>query len=548
MSQEPTAPGGAHGVPAPAKQEIYDERDRLVILTPCYGGLVTTFFRDSLHTVQTTAPCAMFRCADGSVQRLPLVAMAINHPGDSHIDRARNKILHDFEQTHYRHALFCDGDQPFEPEDIAITWFRLMTGVRVLGGTVALKTIKTTFACNTLGNTRQLDPVTRLLPGRDTGTGWLAFKRDVLDQIRTEWPKYVRARIADYIPDPDRINDVLRALAECGYSADIHYKANANTHTPGEMIPAYFASGVTFRDGIGDWLSEDWMFCHRCIQLGIEIKIDPMIRIKHVGPLCFPPAPDDLIAAALQVTDGQRPPFDARLAAEAHAALQKLHYSITDDSISILHPTRRSEQALRIRDLWLSRASNPKGIEYIFGVDHADQATASSLSTFTFQLSPPGSPAGAVAAINAAARAAKGRVLVMAADDCEPPQDWDVQIREALAGQLHLPRLLWTSDGYTTQPVITHPIMTRALYEKNGNEFFSSAYPHLFCDTELTHRAMQAGEVIDARHIVLKHQHPMFTGAKPDQLHEQRNSQEAWRIGSEIFARRNPGAKHPHAS
>lgn len=552
MSKAPTDEVGTLSVPLnPPEQSVYDERDRLVILTPCYGGKLDEPFAQSVIAVLIGAPTALFRLADGRVQELPVVATIITQPGESHIDRGRNTLIWQSRRTHYRNFLWIDADQPFLPGDIAMTWVRLMSGVRVLGGSVALKTLVATFAANLEKGKTGLDrDADGLLPGRNTGTGWLAFRHDVIDQIIAEWPKHIRYRLAKSInlrPDDAHIDRALTALAQCGLSADLDFISQADGDTKGKTVHAIFASGVTLIDGQRDWLSEDWMFCHRCLQLGIPIKIDPNIRIKHIGPYLYPPAPSELIAASLVAVSGKRPPFDAKLAAEAHAALDRLHHSITDDSISILHPTRRPEQALRIRELWLSRASNPKGIEYIFGVDAADQETAAQLSAFSFQLSAFGSAPGAVAPTNAAAAASKGRILIFAADDCEPPQDWDVLIREALAGQLHLPRLLWTSDGYTNQPVITHPIMTRALYEKNGNEFFSSAYPHLFCDTELTHRAMQAGEVIDARHIVLKHQHPMFTGMKPDKLHEERNSTEAWRIGSEIFARRNPSAKHPHA-
>lgn len=545
--------------PVPAKgtsdePAIYDETDRLVMLTPCYGGLQTVLFRDSVHVAITQQPKALFRCADGKVRNLPILAMAINLPGDSHIDRARNNIIHDFLATPYRHALFCDGDQPFEPHDIALTWVRLMSGVRVIGGSVALKILKTTFACNTVGNTKTPGP-DGLLPGRDTGTGWLGFKRDVLDEMSTRWPQYVRERLAraiNYRPDDALVDRALAAMAHCGYSADISYKANVGTPHAGETLHAFFASGVTFRDGTGDWLSEDWMFCHRCLQLGIEIKIDPMIRIKHLGAMLFPPEPDDLVAAALQVTGGKNPPFNPRLAAEAHAVLQRLIADQGDQSITILHATRgRPEQALATRQLWHERASAGAKFEYIFAVDQ-DDATAPKLlaelsemrATDGVVTCEPGG--GIVKAINAAAAKATGRILIMAADDCEPPPGWDQLIRAALAGQLHAPRLLWTSDGYTDQPVITHPIMTRALYEANGGWFFCPEYPHLFCDTELTQRAIAAHQVIDARHIVLKHQHPMFTKAAPDALHLARNSKEAWSTGAAIFQKRNPGVKHPH--
>ncbi len=548
-----STPGQA---PAHTTPEVYDERDRLVILTPCYGGLVTTLFRDSVHVVQTQAPKAYFRCADGQVRHLPIVAMAINHPGDSHIDRARNNIIHDFLATPYRLGLFIDGDQPFEPEDIAVTWVRLMSGVRVVGGTVALKIIKATFACNTVNNTRAIDPSNGMLPGRDTGTGWLGFNRDVLDEIRTRWPQFVREQIArtitDFVdvaafPKTPVVDALINALARLGYSADIAYTCNPNSAHGGQTVHAYFASGVAYRDGMSDWLSEDWMFCHRCRLLGIPIWIEPRIRVKHLGPMLFPPDPEQVVEAALQVTGGTRPPFNPALASRAHEALKALHADITDESITVIHATRRPEQALAIRAEFMAKAADPAGIEYIFGVDSEGHGAAMMLdspsSRYVTALNLRG---GIVAPFNAAAAQARGRILVMAADDCHPPQGWDQQIREALRGQLHLPRLLWVSDGYSDQPVATHPIITRALYEQNGGWFFCPDYPHLFCDTELTERALNRGEVVDGRHIVFRHDHPMFTGAKPDALHQERNSPEAWATGREIFQRRNPNSKHAH--
>lgn len=552
MSQEPTAPGGAPSVPSlqvsgldPSTPAVFDEKDRIVILTPCYDWQMTTIYADAITLCQQY-PQARFRLADGTVQLLPVVASVIKLPNDSHIDRARNSILWSFEQTHYTMGLWMDADQPPEPEHIARFWQHLMRGVRIVTGLVALKDIVPTFVCNTLKGERP-DPVTGLFRIKDGGTGAMAFRRDLLDTLRTEWPKLVREKLAaaiNYRPDDAHVDRALAAMSRLGYTADLAFTANANTQAAGRTVHAYFASGITHRDGAPDWLSEDWMLCHRCWQLGIPVYADVNIKIRHLGKLLFPPPPESIIEAALAVTSGQEPPFEKRLAHAARDALKALHASITDDSISILHPTRRPEQALRIRELWLSRARNPKGIEYIFGVDAADKETAAELSAFSFQLSAFGSAPGAVAPTNAAAAAATGRILIFAADDCEPPQDWDVAIREALAGQLHLPRLLWTSDGYSNQPVCTHPIITRALYEENGY-FFCPEYPHLFCDTDLSHRSHAAGQVIDARHIVLKHQHPMFTGMAPDQLHQERNSQEAWRTGSEIFARRNPSAAKP---
>ena len=560
MSNAPTDIFGASAAPAleeatnvvpfepaePPEPPVYDERDRLVILTPCYGHQLTEGFAQSVLAVFAGAPSARFRLADGTVQSLPLVATLITQPGESHIDRARNTLVWQALSTHYRHFLWADADQPFEPHHIALTWTRLMNGHRVIGGSVALKTIVTTFAANLpLGNTYRDRDTDGLLEGRDTGTGWMGFKRDVIEEIIDRWPAYVRGRIFDALPPGADVAAVVETFAELGYSADLDYQSLSNSATAGQTLHAVFASGIAHRDGFRDWLSEDWMFCHRCRLLGIPVKIDPAIRIKHLGPLLFPPDPKEIIAAALQVVSGQQPPFDKGLCEAAEQVLTALRKDDADESITILHATRgRPEQALRIRALWHERAHD-KNFQYIFGLDEDDAASAELAVAYERALVPPSG--GVVAPLNAAARLATGRILIMAADDCEPPLHWDRQIRAALAGQLHLPRLLWTADGFTDQPVIAHPIMTRALYEANGRCFFHPDYPHLFCDTELTTRAVAAGQVIDARHIVLRHLHPMFTGEAPDALHRERNSDAAWQAGRALFQRRNPTLKHPHA-
>jgi len=533
----------------PTRQRpVYDERDRLVILTPCFAHQVTTYFRDSVDRVLGSGLVADFRCADGSIQTLPVVAMAINQPNDSHIDRARNTILWHFEQTHYRAALFCDGDQPFEPYDIARTWTHLVSGVRVLGGCVALKSIVTTFAAN-LKKGATIDPKTGLLDANDTGTGWMGFRRDVLDEMRARWPQFVRDEIADALSDDEytatdrQVEVIVNRIASLGLSPDISYKSNSNTALAGKTLHAYFASGVAFRDGAGDWLSEDWMFCHRCKQLGIPVKIDMQIRVKHFGPMLFPPPPEEIIEAALQVTSGANPPFDRKLAQEAREALARLHASASDRSISVLHATRgRPEKAREIREKFYRLAADPTAIEYIFAIDEDDKPSRDALACFRHVIIPPAG--GIVRAINAAAKEAKGRVLVMAADDCIPPKDWDAGVIEAFGAQLNEPRVLMTSDGFSQQFLCSHPVMTREFYRQQGY-FFCPEYPHLYCDTELTFRAADAGQIINARQLVFHHHHPMFTGAPPDALHTERNSPAAFAVGKAIFNRRNPAHAQP---
>jgi hypothetical protein len=531
---------------APMSAPVYEERDRIVLLTPCADWHLTQVYVDSRDLCRQL-PTARFRMADGSVQVLPVIAQCLTFTNDSHIDRQRNSLLWEFEKTHYRFGAFMDSDQPFTPEDMGRIWIQLMQGAPLVCGLVALKSIVPTFVANTLPGEKP-DPATGLLKIKDGGTGFMAFNREkTLDVIREQWPRLVRERVAKaihYPPDDARVDRALEAMAALGYSSEIGFKSNPNTRSAGQTVQAYFSSGVTLRDGHLDWLSEDWMLCHRCRELGIPIHADTNVRLQHLGRLLFPPPAEEVIESALAYTSGAHPPFDHRLAKAAAEALRALQSSITDQSITVLHATRRPEQAKRIRELFLKNALQPSSIGYIFGVDEDDHLSQLILAEFNPVVVPGGQ--GIVAALNAAAAKSTGRILVMAADDCIPPIHWDREIREALKGQLHEPRLLWTSDGYSNQPVVTHPIMTRALYESQG-WFFCPEYPHLFCDTELTVRAQQAGQVIDARHITFKHQHPMFTGAKPDALHAERNSKAAWETGRAIFTRRNPGVDHPHA-
>ncbi len=542
MSNPPPESNGTASVDA--SKPVYDESQRIVILTPCFDRQATTDYQESLFLCRQL-PSARFRMADGSVQILPIVADNIWFSNESHIDRARNSLSYEAEKKHYRYVLWWDGDQPAQPEDIAKIWTHLINGVRIVTGLVALKSIVPTFVCNTLKGER-VDPKTGLMKIKDGGTGFMAFNRDVFVELRERWPQYVRARLAEAIGFSENsplVERAVEAMAKCGLSADISFTGNANTVCAGKTAYAYFASGVTMREGRGDWLSEDWMLCHRLTLLGIPIYADVTINLRHLGRQLFPPPPEEIIEAALKVTSGRNPPFNKGLSQAAAEVLSALQADINDKSISVLHATRgRPEQAIKIREMFIKRAGAP--IEYIFGLDSDDAQSIAALSKYPHVIVKGGH--GIVQAINAAAEKATGRILVMAADDCHPPENWAIDVRAAFADQLHEPVVLATSDGYSDQMLIPHPIMTRAFYQAQGY-FYCPEYPHLFCDTELTVRAAEAGQIIDARHLVFKHEHPMFTGAPPDKMALERNSKEAWEVGKAIFKKRNPNANHPHA-
>jgi glycosyltransferase involved in cell wall biosynthesis len=207
---------------------------------------------------------------------------------------------------------------------------------------------------------------------------------------------------------------------------------------------------------------------------------------------------------------------------------------------SVLHATRsRPQQAAEICALFHDRAYDPSSVEYLFAVDEDDEESQTVLARFPLIIVPPGG--GVVRAINAAAAKARGEILVMAADDCLPPPRWDYDVWQKFQRGPALPHVLAVADGFRTDGLITHPIMNRAFYRQQGY-FFCPEYPHLFCDTELTHRARKAGQVIDGSDLIFRHNNPIFTGESPDALAVKRNSADAYRAGFEIFQRRNPDA------
>ncbi len=103
--------------------------------------------------------------------------------------------------------------------------------------------------------------------------------------------------------------------------------------------------------------------------------------------------------------------------------------------------------------------------------------------------------------------------------------------------------MLAIHDGHRNDALLCMAIMTRARYEQQGREMFSSEYFGVFSDNELTVRAYDDCVVVQARHIVLEHKHPLFDGKPLEQWHEttqRQNAPERYREGLEIYNRRNP--------
>jgi hypothetical protein len=201
------------------------------------------------------------------------------------------------------------------------------------------------------------------------------------------------------------------------------------------------------------------------------------------------------------------------------------------------------------RKRWLDAAANPERIEYIFGFSADDEESVGLLSRFRHALSPAGNlerPGGtAVQNYNAATNAATGQIIITAQDDVFPMLHWDLAIEEALRAKVDArqPAVLQIKDGYRNDDLMVTFCVTRPTFKRLGygaQNILAPDYPGIFSDTEFSLRAGKSGLLVPSE-IVFKHEHPFWNPAvPPDDTYAMENSDEAYKIGEEIFRRRNP--------
>ncbi len=212
----------------------------------------------------------------------------------------------------------------------------------------------------------------------------------------------------------------------------------------------------------------------------------------------------------------------------------------TPVNISVIHPTCRPEQAIKVRQQWLDACDNSGDIEYLFGASFKDQA---GLKGCEFALSKPVHKgySTAVANYNAAAERVIGKIFICAQDDITAPKGWDTAIKEALEPYLGTPKLLHVCDGFTKGKLMVIMCGTREYLQRG--ELLCSEYDGWYSDTEFSIRAYdEPGLVVDGRHIKFFHDHPAFTGRASDEAYMMQQSSEAQLRNKLVFIRRNYNA------
>lgn len=212
------------------------QRKNVFIGLPVYGGY-NPHFVHSLIPLLMGPPC--------SLKVGPCV-------GDSLVARARNKIVADFLATDCTHLLFLDTDLIFSVEAIA----RLLShDVAIVGGLYPKKQKELAWVCNMLPESK---PDARGLQRvKYIGTGAMLIRRDVIETMILRHPEIA------YHTDRGQAQRIEHDVFACG--------------------PMFDAEHGTVR-----YHSEDWGFCRRALNLGIDVHADTCVVMKHVGDCIYP--------------------------------------------------------------------------------------------------------------------------------------------------------------------------------------------------------------------------------------------------------------------
>lgn len=206
--------------------------------------------------------------------------------------------------------------------------------------------------------------------------------------------------------------------------------------------------------------------------------------------------------------------------------------------ISLIHPSRsRPEKAFETSKEWLSKAGIE--VEYILSIDNDDPSYKSyweytHITHDKYILHDDNR--SVVEATNRAAKESTGDILIYLSDDFKCPDNWGAIVLKEFEGE-ERPLLVKVDDCLQKfdVPVLTIPIMNRALYERLGY-FWNPEYKSMFCDEDLYWTSRKLGALKYAPHLKFPHEHVSIGKSQDDETY--RNSAKNWDQGKAVFAKR----------
>ena len=238
-------------------------KPNVLIATPCYGGLMTHVYVHSLLKLMGAAGAYGFS------------AGLLTSAHDSLITRSRNALVKSFlDSPSATHLMFVDADIGFEPaalhrllafdEDLVagmypvkvVNWSKMSASARQGMSAEELRLSGMHFVgvpCT--GGEREERG--GFVTGRYAGTGFMMIRRSAIERMVAAYP-------------------------ETRYRTMHTYPA-----TPQRGSPFYNLFDCIIDPETGEYLSEDFTFCHRFRKLGGKVWLDTESRLRHVGSMEF---------------------------------------------------------------------------------------------------------------------------------------------------------------------------------------------------------------------------------------------------------------------
>lgn len=205
---------------------------------------------------------------------------------------------------------------------------------------------------------------------------------------------------------------------------------------------------------------------------------------------------------------------------------------------TLIHPSRgRSRQALNTLRYWKENASRKYTIEHILSLDSDDPDLSNYMVNFSDSIKVIENNTCVVEATNAAAKKAKGKILIYLSDDFMCPTNWDEFI---LSKTNHLANTNWLLkvndclQKFET-PVLTIPIMSKELYNTLGY-FWHPDYKSMWVDVDLYFVCKNNNWIINAPELNFSHLHYSIGAAPKDETYSR--SDMHWDQGKTIYEKR----------
>lgn len=207
--------------------------------------------------------------------------------------------------------------------------------------------------------------------------------------------------------------------------------------------------------------------------------------------------------------------------------------------ISLIHPSRgRPEKSFNNSKEWIEKAGCE--VELIVSTDRNDSKKEDYRGLYIPQIDnghwiTENDNGSVVEATNIAAKKSSGDILLYLSDDFKCFDNWGLAVLKEFEGESR-PLLLKVDDCLQkfTVPVLTIPIMNRALYERLGY-FWHPEYKSMFCDEQLYWVTHKLGAIKMCPHLKFPHEHPANGKAPDDETY--RRSAANWEQGKAVFAK-----------